>query len=62
MHTDDLDPPPASMLLDRRGYIDDRTNATTAEGVTSGGKRMTHQGDLLDGPPAALLLLHGLQP
>ncbi|XP_066351332.1 uncharacterized protein [Miscanthus floridulus] len=30
-------PPPASILLDPRGYIDDRT---TAEGVTSGGKRI----------------------
>jgi hypothetical protein len=62
MHPDDLDPPPASILLDRRGYIDDRTNATTAEGVTTHKRRQAHQGNLLDGPPAALLLLHGLQP
>jgi len=40
MHPDDLaDPPPASILLDPRGYIDDITTATTAEGVTSGSKR-----------------------
>jgi len=40
LYPDDLDPPPASILVDPRGYIDDRTNATTAEGVTSKGKRI----------------------
>ncbi|OQU91475.1 hypothetical protein SORBI_3001G186925 [Sorghum bicolor] len=40
LYPDDLDPPPASILVDPHGYIDDRTNATTAESVTRSGKRI----------------------
>ncbi|OEL15964.1 hypothetical protein BAE44_0023017 [Dichanthelium oligosanthes] len=41
IYPDDLGPPPESILLDTDGYLSNRTNATTAEGLTKAGKRIT---------------------
>jgi hypothetical protein len=37
---DDKDPPPDSIVLDGKAYIDDRTNSSTADGYTAAGHRI----------------------